>query len=141
MVVARHVAIDAGFGADCKATDVARVVALELGELRLVLAHPALAAGECLSAPALLVGDDVLNHFESLRPFHGLRLLRYPDGICVPREPGGKLRAAHEKSVRLAIDISYFPAALSASTSRNAVRLAAKSTRSWISCCRNFCMR
>jgi hypothetical protein len=39
------------------------VVTLELGELRLALGDPTLAAGECLGATPLQIVDDVLNHF------------------------------------------------------------------------------
>jgi hypothetical protein len=74
LVIARQHAIDAGFGADRKAADIARVVALELGELCLAFAHPPLGAGECLGAPPLLVFHDVLHHFQSLRALHGLYL-------------------------------------------------------------------
>jgi hypothetical protein len=63
LVVARKVGVDAGPGTDVEAVNVARVVTLELGELRLALGDPALAAGECFGAAPLEIVDDVLNYF------------------------------------------------------------------------------
>ncbi len=71
LVVAGQVGVDAGPGTDVEAANVARVVTLELGELRLALGDAALAAGECLGAASLQIVDDVLNHLQSLRALHG----------------------------------------------------------------------
>jgi hypothetical protein len=71
LVVASHGAIHAGLGADRKASYVAVQVALQLGELRLALSHPALTVGQCLGATSLLIIDDVLYHLESFRALHG----------------------------------------------------------------------
>src|SRR5512140_3309943 len=70
LVVAGQGGVDAGACTDRKAVHVARLVALELGELRLALGYATLAAGECLGAAPLQIVDDVLNHFQSLRALH-----------------------------------------------------------------------
>jgi hypothetical protein len=70
LVVTRHGAVDAGFGADRKAADITFVIALQLGELRLAFGYTTLAERQRLGPAPLLIVNDVLNHLESLSAFH-----------------------------------------------------------------------
>ena len=88
------------------------LIALKLGELHLALAHAPLARGHGLRAAALLAVHHPLHGLESFALSHlGL------ESLCAASHQGGA-------------------GAFSASSALSAVRLAAKLTRSRMSCCR-----
>src|SRR5580704_14352869 len=111
LVVASGGGADTGLGADGKVTDVAVPVCFEVGELLFVFDDAALGRGEGFRFAALEIVDDLFDHLQSFAALHG---------------------TTHHL---------VFPGSLSASTALSAERLAAKSTRSRMSCCRKRCIR